>query len=188
MRPLTFLLLFNLFGINSYCQVEQSEIKDDYLAFQSGLIIDGYNSLGVRTFFEYQKQIKNNWYYGISYEHTSHLGFFLTDQMYELNNNLSLLSINGYYKLKVASDQLFWLAGVGFGALHNNWDNHDKFGISANASITISIKLSKRMYIEASPLIAILPVNRVYYSPMNVNNFDHFYALTFFPFGIKVKL
>ncbi|MCU4165271.1 hypothetical protein [Carboxylicivirga caseinilyticus] len=188
MRILTFLLLINWFGINSYSQDEQSEIKDDYLTIQSGLIIDGYNSLGVRTFFEYQKKIKNKWYYGLSYEHSRHLGFFINDQLNELNSNLSQLSLNGYYKLSVANEKLFWLAGVGLGALHNNWDNHDSFGISVNASFTLNIKLSKRLYLETSPLIILLPVNRVYYSPMNADEFDDFYALTYFPFGLKVKL
>ena len=34
--------------------------KVDYLSFQSGMIIDRYNSLGVRIFFECQRDIKKN--------------------------------------------------------------------------------------------------------------------------------
>jgi len=188
MKPLTILTFLLLIGVHVNSQSLQQSNRKDYLTIQSGLLIDGYNSLGVRTYFEYQKQIKNNWYYGISYEHSRHLGFALTDQLHELKSNNSLLNINGYYKLGVANDRLFWMAGAGMGALHTNWDDHDGFGISFNASITLNLKLSKRVYLETSPLIILLPVNRVYYSPMSIDHFNKFYAFTFFPIGIKVKL
>lgn len=118
-RYLMFLLL-GLISTNGFSQTDEgSPIKDDYLSFQTGFIVDGYNSLGVRTFFEYQKDLKNNWQFVISYEHSRHIGFF---------------------------------------------------------------------YFESSPLIVLMPFNRIYYSPMNIDHFDNFYTFTFFPFGIKVKL
>lgn len=167
---------------------ESISAKQDYLTFQTGLIIDRYNSVGVRTFFEYQKDISRNWQYGVSYEHSRHLGFALTDHDNEISSNLSQMGLNGYYKLRAFGDNLFWTAGLGMGITHVNWDNRDKFGINMNASFTLNIKLSKRIYLEASPLLVILPTNRLYYSTMNAGEFSNFYAFTFFPFGIKVKL
>jgi len=185
-------LLFVLFGllrINGFTQTDENIIrKTDYLAFQTGFIVDGYNSLGIRTFFEYQKDLKKNWQFGISYEHSRHFGFFMTDQLYDLDSDLSQISLNGYYKLNLIKDRLFWTGGIGIGALHVNWDDNDGFGPTINASLTLNMRLTKRIYLEASPLLAFLPSNRVYYSPMNIDHFNDFYAFTFFPFGLKVKL
>lgn len=183
---LFFLLFLSLLGLSQPNQ--ENEQKAGYLSFQTGFIVDGYNSLGVRTFFEYQKDLKKNWQMGISYEHSRHFGFFMTDQLYDLNSNLSQLSVNGYYKLNLVKDKLFFTSGLGVGALHVNWDDKDNFGVSVNASLTLNIRVTKRFYIEASPLVILFPFNRVYYSPMNIDHFDNFYAFTFFPFGFKVKL
>ncbi len=182
------IFLFEFASTFGFAQTLEKPRKTDYLTVQTGFIVDGYNSVGIRTFFEYQKDIKNNWQYGISYEHSRHFGFFLTDQQYDLSSNLSQLSINGYYKLNLIKDRLFWTIGIGIGALHLNWEDKDSFGPTANASITLNIRITKRIYLESSPLIVFFPFNRIYYSPMNIEHFDSFYAFTFFPFGIKIKL
>jgi len=185
-------LLFLFFGLQNIAVFSQTgletTVRNQYLTFQTGFIVDGYNSLGIRTFFEYQKDLKKNWQFGISYEHSRHLGTFLTDQLYNLNSNLSQLSFNGYYKLNFIKNRLFWTGGLGVGVLHINWDNNDGFGITINASLTLNIRITNRVYLETSPLIILLPTNRVYYSPKNIDHFNNYYAITFFPFGIKVKL
>lgn len=189
-RRLFLVLLLTMFTIfPGFAQTVEGKIENtDYLTIQSGLIVDGYNSLGVRTYFEYQKDLKKNWQYGISYEHSRHYGFFMTDQLHDLKSNLSLLSLNGYYKLNLIKDRLFWTGGLGVGLLHVNWEDNDGFGPTVNASLTLNIRLTQRIYVESSPLIVLLPFNRIYYSSMNINHFDNFYAFTFFPFGLKVKL
>jgi len=185
-------LLFLFFGLQNIAVFSQTgletTVRNQYLTFQTGFIVDGYNSLGIRTFFEYQKDLKKNWQFGISYEHSRHLGTFLTDQLYNLNSNLSQLSFNGYYKLNFIKNRLFWTGGLGVGVLHINWDNNDDFGITINASLTLNVRITNRVYLETSPLIILLPTNRVYYSPKNIDHFNNYYAITFFPFGIKVKL
>jgi len=188
-KRLLIILLTGFLSIHGFSQTDENKTaQSDYLTFQTGLIVDGYNSLGVRTFFEYQKDFQKNWQLGISYEHSRHFGFFMTDQLYDLNSNLSQFSINGYYKLNLVKDRLFWTGGLGVGALHVNWDDNDSFGATMNVSLTLNIRITKRVYLETSPLIVLLPFNRVYYSPMNIKHFDNFYAFTFLPFGIKVKL
>jgi hypothetical protein len=190
MKKKCLLFLFAGFlSINGFSQTDEGvNTKTDYLSFQTGFIVDRYNSLGVRTFFEYQKDVKKNWQFGISYEHSRHFGFFLTDQLYDLNSNLSQLSLNGYYKLNIIKDMFFWTGGLGFGAVHVNWDDNDGFGATINASLKLNIRITKRIYFESSPLIFLIPSDRIYYSPMNIDHFDNFYAFTFFPFGLKVKL
>jgi hypothetical protein len=190
MRFLSVFALFFAFQCNSaYSQMAEGKpSKTDYLSIQSGFIVDGYNTMGVRTFFEYQKDLKNNWQYGISYEHSRHFGFFMTDQLYELHSNLSQMSINGYYKIQIIKERLFWTGGLGIGGVHVNWGDNDRFGATVNASLTLNLRLTKRLYVETSPLIVLFPFNRVYYSSMNIEQFDNFYAFSFFPFGIKVKL
>jgi hypothetical protein len=188
-REYILFLLLCLISSKAFSQAgEEKSPNPDYLSLQTGFIVDGYNSLGIRTFFEYQRDLKKNWQYGISYEHSRNFGFFLTDQFYDLNSNLSQLSINGYYKLNIIKDRLFWTGGLGVGALHVNWEENDAFGATINASLTLNIRVTKRIYIESSPLFVLMPFNRIYYSPMNIDHFNNFYAFTFFPFGIKVKL
>jgi len=181
-------------------QSKSDTCKIDYLAFETGMVMDGYNSLGIRTFFEYQRDVRKNWQWAISYEHSRHLGFVATDQMYELETNLSLLCANWYYKLNLLKNRIFWNIGLGVGIVHADWEqiyrsgtysdleHHNSIGATVNASITLNIRITRRIYFESSPLILFLPSDRVYYSPMNAGHFSSFYAYTFFPFGIKVKL
>jgi hypothetical protein len=183
------LLLLGFVNIYGYSKPdENNSLKSDYLTFQTGFILDEYSSLGVRMFFEYQKDIKKNFQYGISYDHSRHMGYFMTESRFG-PSNLSVLSLNGYYKLNLIKDKLFWTCGLGVGALHLYWDDNDSFGATVNASITLNIRITKRVYLESSPLTLLLtPVNRYYYSPMNIGHFDTFSAFTLFPFGLKVKL
>ena len=169
-------------------QTNENLRKPDYLTFQTGAIVDRYNSLGIRTFFEYQKDLKGNWQYGISYEHSRHFGFFASDHPDAFETNLSLLSLNGYYKINLIRDRLFWTAGLGVGGVHAYWDDNDKIGTTINASVTLNIRLTKKIYFESSPFIVLLPSNRIYFSTMNAENADNFFALSLFPFGVKVKL
>ena len=181
-------ILISLQSSQAYSQITDSIIKKDYLAFQTGFIIDSYNSVGVRTFFEYQKDLTKNWQYGISYEHSRHLGRAATDVRDQLATNLSLISFNYYYKVRLWKDRLFWTSGLGIGGVHAYWGEDNKFGITLNASSTLNIKLSKKIYLESSPFLVLLPVNRVYFSSMDANTFNSFYAFTLLPVGIKVKL
>ncbi|HKJ42362.1 MAG TPA: hypothetical protein VKA27_09715 [Sunxiuqinia sp.] len=185
---ISFLILLFAVSTNLYAQTNEEISKADYLSVKTGFIVDRYNSLGLTTYFEYQKDLKQNWQYGIAYEHSTHLGFLATDQLYQLSSNLSLLSLNGYYKLNAIKDKLFWEFGLGIGGAHVNWDNNNAFGVTVNTSLTLNMKLSKRIYVEASPLIILLPADRVYFSTMDVDHFSSFYAFSFFPVGIKVKM
>ena len=183
-----YLTLLLLIGANLQGQIN-SEIapKHKYISVQSGLLTDGYNNVGFRTFFEYQQDIKGNWQYGVSYENTSRLFDSATDVL-NLPSNLRLLSINSYYKLNLIKDRLFWTAGIGVGAVHVSWENLNRLGITFNASITLNIRILKNIYIETSPLTILMPVNRLYYSPIKIDPFEQFYAVTLLPVGIKVKL
>lgn len=186
-KLLTIILISSL-TFNSYSQPIENLRKPDYLVFQTGFIVDSYNSMGIRTYFEYQKDLLTNWQYGVSFEHSRHFTSFATDIPDELVTNLTLMSFNYYYKLNLVKEKLFWTTGFGVGAVHANWGNSDKIGPTVNVSLTLNIKLSKRIYFESSPLIVLIPSYRFYYSPMNAENHKNFYALPFFPFGIKVKL
>jgi hypothetical protein len=185
---IVFLLLVFSFPKGFSQSNDNQETKTDYLSVQTGFIADGYNSLGIRTFFEYQKDLKGNWQMGLSYEHSRHFGFVMTDQQYDLNSDLSLFSINAYYKLNLITNRLFWTCGLGAGALHVSWNDNNRFGFTTNASITLNLRITKRIYLETSPLIVLMPCNRVYFSTMHTEHFNSFYAFTLFPVGIKVKL
>lgn len=187
-KKLLLTLIIAFTNIKVYSQSIEKLSKPSYLSFQTGGMVDIYNSFGVRTFFEYQKDMEKNWQYGISYEHVRHLGRAATDHSDNLSANLGLLSLNYYYKLKLYKDRVFWTSGLGVGVVHLNWDDNDEFGPTVNASITLNIRVTKRFFIETSPLIVLAPINRFYYSPMNASSYKDFYAGTFFPIGFKVRL
>jgi hypothetical protein len=75
----------------------------------------------------------------------------MTDQLHDLKSNLSLLSLNGYYKLNLIKDRLFWTGGLGVGLLHVNWEDNDGFGPTVNASLTLNIRLTQRIYVNPLP-------------------------------------
>ncbi len=181
-----FLFLFIIY--NGYSQSIENTKTSGYLTFQTGVMYDSYNSVGIRTFFEYQKDLPKNWQYGISYEHTTHFGNGITDQHNQLPTNLSLFCLNGYYKLNLIKDRLFWTTGIGMGFVHVNWNESNKFGSTINLSMTLNIRVSKKIYLEFAPLILIAPVNRFYFSTINIEGYNNFWSFTLFPIGIKVKL
>ena len=182
--------------IGSHLFAEEKERKPDYLSLQSGTTINNYNSMGLRLALEYSKDIKNNWQYGLLYEHSTYLYMASTDGTFDFASDMSLLSFNLYYKLHLKKDKLFWTTGLGLGVVHVSrvdskdylWAESNRFSGAINYSLTLNVKLFKRVYLEASPLVILFPVNRVYYSPMDFNTFDVLYAANLFPFGIKVKL
>ena len=183
-----FLILLLLTAQSIFAQDTSIKIKNHYLSIQSGGMVNGYNSIGLRTFLEYQKDLKGNWQYGISYENVRHLFRDATDHPNSLNSNFSALSLNSYYKINAIKNRLFWTIGLGLGVIHVNWDQQDKVGICSNASLTLNFRISKKVYIETSPLVVLLPVNRIYVSNIKVDNYQGLYAFTAFPIGIKVKI
>ncbi len=191
MNSLNKLLLIYLIGFSGsevYSQKNDTVTTPSYLSFQSGAFIDGYNSMGVRAFFEYQKDLKKNWQYGISFEQTVHLYPAGQDFPNTLPASNTMLCYNHYYKLRLYKDRVFWTAGLGAGLVNVNWSGHNKIGPVVTGSFTLNIRITKRIFIETSPLIVLLPSNRGYYSPINVSGIPDFYGGSFFPIGFKVKL
>jgi len=170
-----------------FSQEGQPSRKPDYLSFQSGFILDSYASVGIRYYFEYQKEIKSNWNYGISLENSHHL-MKLPDIKDALPTNLNILSFNGYYKINLIKDKVFWNAGAGIGVVHVFFNDTNKLGYALNASLTLNILLTKRLALETSPLFILLPTSRAYYSTMNMQNYNDFFALSFLSIGIKTRL
>lgn len=171
-------------------QTTDADEKDDFISVQTGSVIDDCNSIGIRLFLEYQKDMKGNWQYGISFETSRHFRKGGMEYADWLPTNLNLLSLNYYYKLNPRSKSVIWTAGLGIGGVHVYWDgnnDNDQFGITVNVSFTASIKFSQKIYLECSPSIALLP-NRLYYSTMDIESFNNFYAYTFLPLGLKIKL
>lgn len=189
-KQILLILLFEFLLLVGYSQTVDIAEKQDFLSIQTGQIIDKYNSTGIRLFFEYKKDMKGRWQYGISFETSRHNRVSGMEYADNLPTNLNLLNFNYYFKLNPRSNRMIWALGIGFGGVHVFWNENkdsDRFGLNLNASFTASIKLSEKMYIECSPSIALLP-NRIYFSSMNVESFNNFYAFTFFPFGFKFKL
>ncbi len=193
-------IFLGILTFESFSQSKNELKPAHYFAFQTGLNIDNFSGpernsrgipqtglmLSIRTFIEYQKDIKGNWQYGISFEHT--FPFTERNNLGELSAKLNLLSGNFNYKINLIKDALFWTSGVGIGIVHANYNGANQFGGLINFSMTLNLKLSKQIYIETSPLLILFPFNRFYLSSMNAATNHQFFAYNILPFGLKIKL
>jgi len=187
LRNLIFFLLL-LISFHTFSQDSVSSKKASYISIQSGAIFDSYNITGVRAFVEYQKDVKKNLQYGVSFEQSFPLYSSATDFTNELSSHLSLLCFNGYYKLHFWKDKIFWTGGLGVGAVYANWGNGQKLGAVVNGSLTLNFRITKKLYLETMPVIFIIPSNRIYFSTMNAETHSNFFAFNAVPFGFKFKL
>ena len=192
---LTFIFAVILASHQAFPQNKEKYRPSDYFVFQTGLMYNNFNSLGIRTGFEYEQELTQNWLYGISYENTRHIASApfdreppFSEEYSDQPANLSLLNINGYYKIPLWEDKIYWTAGIGLGGVHAYWDGQDRFGLTLNVTAELSLKLSKKIYLETAPLLVFPPVNRLYMTPHQVGNRDIFGAMTLFPVGVKVKM
>ncbi len=188
MKSLKYIFSLTLFLASEFGYTQPKIKPSEYIAFQSGASVNTYNSFGARLFFEFQKDISKHWQHGFSFEQNIHLYRAATDHSNDLNSNISAFCYNHYYKIKIYKDRFFWTTGVGAGLMNVNWDSNNKIGPVVNASMTLNIRLSNRLFIETSPLIILLPSNRGYFSPINVSTYSNYSSASFFPFGIKIKL
>lgn len=179
---------FLLGSMKGFSQTKEKQPKSSYLSVQTGFMYDGYESLGARAFFEYQKDLKKNWQYGISFEQSISLFMGGTDNPNSFPTNLTILCYNHYYKLKIYKDRVFVTSGLGAGVLNAYWKDNYKIGPTINASITLNVRLNKKIFLETSPLVLIMPFHRVYYSTINTGPFTNYYSITVFPIGLKIKL
>lgn len=181
-----FLIIFS--SIKVYSQTKENLPRPYYLSVQTGFMYDGYDAVGARLFFEYQKDLKNNWQYGVSLEQSKSFFTGGTDNPNSFPTNLTILCYNHYYKLKIYKDRVFLTSGLGAGVLNAYWKDNYKIGPTINASITLNVRLTKKVFLETSPLVVIMPFHRVYYSTINTAPFTNYYSITVFPIGLKIKL
>lgn len=140
----------------------------------------GWSSVGFRLFLECQKEIVRNWYYGYSYEGMVPLN------IKEFKPLTHFVSLSIYYKINLYKDRISFVPGIGLGAVHH-YGNYNEFGLAANASLILSIRVLKNIYLELPPLI-LTPPPRIYYSPLGFKRDNHLLALTDCAFGIKIRL
>lgn len=188
MKAFTLALIFLGLQCIGYSQEANTRTKPDFISIQSGLAINNYNAMSLALGFEYQKQIKGNWSLGYLYSASRFVREAANDaQTTELNQNH--FSVNLYYRLSLVKEKVFWDFGVGAGATHVYFgEDIDDFGLEVNLSSTLNIKLFKRVYFQASPLLVLIPSNRVYFSGLSLEDRDNLYAFSMFPFGVKIAL
>jgi hypothetical protein len=188
MRIVYFLFLSLITATLSFSQEANTVTKSDFISIQSGLAINNYNAMSMALGFEYQKQIKGNWSLGYMYS-TSRFVREAANEALTTELNQNHLSVNLYYRLSLIKEKIFWDFGAGAGATHAYFgEDIDDFGLEVNLSSTLNIKLFKRVYFQASPLLVLIPSNRVYFSDVSVNGRDNLFAFSMFPFGVKIAL
>ncbi|WP_207428538.1 hypothetical protein [Pedobacter sp. SYSU D00535] len=193
MKSLTFLsisttvLICVSMSFAAFCQsTEVNAEKDRYIQFETGFLADSYNSIGVRTFFEYQKNSSAKRRFGISYDHSRHLGAWGLHREVDIPTNLSMLSFNYYFVKPLVKQQLQLETGIGAGAVHAYWDNHNNyFGAALNVSISLDVRMGDRLYLRFSPLLV---TNRAYFGLVNNEEKKSVNVFTGLPLGLKFKL
>jgi len=178
-------ILFSYITANA--QVEEP-LRANYLSAETGLAATNFKVAAFRYAFEYQKDINRNWQYGIAYERMQSMGdtWFLLHHGEQLKSSQSILSVNAYYKLFPKSKRVHLSPGLGVGIIHMNWGETNKVRLAINASLTVNVRVSNRVYLQFSP--AFVLGNRAYFSPFKYAGFNYFFSYNVIPFGVKVRL
>ncbi len=186
MKKITILLLSFIFVHYSYSQKLD---KEQYIVVKTGFLANNTNSLGIRTFFEYQKDFSNKIFYGISFDHSNYFGRMMTDY-YPTPRNLDIINYNVYYKINIFKEKVYWTVGLGAGVFHAYWKNENNYGVVANIDAALNIKLTKNITLQADPVPIPIIINRFYISPNSIiNGKDNWMAsLAYFGYGVKIKL
>lgn len=123
----------------------------------------------------------------MSFEGTAHFTEWATDTR-SVHSNLNHLLFNGYYRINLVTDKIYWDCGLGLGGTRVFWNENNKFGLTASASMTLNIRLGPNVLLQTSPLIILMPINRVYVSAISMNENNALWAYAILPFGVKIRV
>lgn len=173
---------------STYAQEAAEFTSYNLLRVETGLIGDSYNSVGPKLKIEVQHILSERWIYGIAFDSKWHFGHYLTDQTIDLPPNSNTLSGNIYYCILPNTKKFSWQIGSGFGGTHLYWDDTHRWGVTITTSITANIRISKNVYLVASPLIVLFPVSEFNYSFIKKDKSTGYSAVSVLPIGVKIKL
>jgi hypothetical protein len=180
------LLAFLAFGLKSTAQQQQ------YLVAHSGLFFANTASLCLRFGMEYQKDVKQNWQYGILYENSR----YFTQGIYDVENSIDASfqqAIFHYYnKWKIVEDQLWLKMGLGAGVTHiyynQSRDSRDFVGLTATAYLSWNVRVTKNFWLGTSIIPGLFATNRVGFTFSEVPNHSTIISFTVFPMQLIWEL
>jgi len=182
--------LITLFAFSTnftFGQKNNTIYNHKFIAIESGLLIDSYNSMGPRLKFEFQQQLKKRFMYGIAFDSKWHVGHAATDQSVDLPVNSNSLTGTVSWCLNPNSKIFRWNIGAGLGGIHLFWNDVNRWGLLANINASMDIRLSDKVYLFTVPIIFI-PVSEFNLTTINEDPSKGYYSFSFFPFGIKIQL
>jgi len=190
MRVYMFLLLLvaiiTISAKSAFAQKPDSTYHHKFIAIESGLLIDSYNSMGPRLKFEFQHQLNKRWTYGIAFDSKWHVGHAATDQSVDLPTNSNSMTGTISFCLNPGSRNFRWYVGSGIGGIHLFWNDSNRWGLLANINATMDIRLSDKVYLFTVPII-FLPVSEFNYTTIKKDEPGGYSSFSFFPFGIKIR-
>lgn len=190
MKPffiLSFLIFLCFSGTESYSREEPIEKKTQSVSLQSGFMIGGDFALNFRYYIDYQRQWKEKWSWGLSFE-TNQIGIkYSGERRFGSDEFWGLLSLNSIYKIQPFGNKIYWKALAGVGGVYLQWKNNREFGMHVNLGLTIEILLIDNVHFVASPLIVLFPPSRLYFAPFFPFNPYHVKVLTVLPLGLRVS-
>ena len=165
-RQITTTLFAILFSSFLYAQ----ESKESIVYLNGGGYIGSHNNIGAYMGFEYDSQLKGNWYWGGRLGGTYYLGSAI---LYDaepgqnpyrntIDQNIYKADAMIYYRIPVIKDIVKLRAGAGLGiGYHDIFDKKytekDKIIPYLNASLNWIIKCGKHLEFIFSPAIIICP-------------------------------
>lgn len=183
------ILIISIVSFDStYAQASAEFTRYNLLRVETGLIGDSYNSVGPKLKIEVQHVLSERWMYGIAFDSKWHLGHYLTDQIIDLPPNSNTLNGNIYFCIIPNTKNFSWQIGAGFGGTHLYWDDSHRWGFTITTSMTANIRVSKKVYLVASPLIVLIPVSEFNYSFIKKDSSTGYKTASVLPFGVKIKL
>jgi hypothetical protein len=180
--------------LSSICKAQENKLS--YLTIGTGLLWDNYGSMGPRLHVEYVRRIadKEKLFWGISSDNKwkglSGIPSFKLQQGVpyppELNFNQLNLSIHSLSRM--GKSILMFDFSLGAGAIYLNGEGKHSVQTSISFGMSMNIRLSKKTFLETTPLF-IFPPSKISFSSHKV--YPHFKSYTtaaFLPIGLKFKL
>jgi len=173
-----------LLSLLSVSAVKSQNIeRKQFINVETGAFYPSHYNAGFRFFVEHQKMINRKWSRGFSFENM-HSNDIKADKP---NFNMTLLSLNYYYRINFIKDKLYCNFGLGAGIAHSFWAGYDKYGFAVTPSMVMTIKINHRWSIQTSPLLIVGP-NRYHYSTIKFDGTNNADAISALPIGVKFNL
>ncbi len=174
----------NLYAQEAATAAERTNAKENYVFVTGSTGFSNHNQLVAIAKIEYSRQIKNNWFWGVTMQNSFGFGRMLTydyagmgpdpyrNTVYQYIYTLSGMA---YYRLPIVKSRLYLRPGLGLGMGYHQIKDHinndsrlkDKVLPYLNAELTWLLRVSKHIDLKFSPTLIGIPQS-ISFSPVKL--------------------